>query len=243
MVPRFDCLKTQNFKFKKLFERGVGERTFRRKLLLRFGAFLSNFFGRSDHTVIDTPHFQLKPEGTSFHVQASKEQGSVALFAGKLLVQNVRGNALLEPGEAILGVNRSDILSDRIEMLTQQLQLQAEPRELVSGPSSQKLVLRIQASGREGEVIGAGLPIRILTDSEEVRIPGELSLDKEGKAEVEVQLLAPDRLNQKGLLRFTVMVDDPFGLKISGTEIEICKPGAVKRLEIDADTGQILPRK
>ena len=39
------------------------------------------------------------------------------------------------------------------------------------------------------------------------------------------------------------MVDDPFGLKISELEIEICKPGAVKRLEIDADTGQILPRK
>ena len=39
------------------------------------------------------------------------------------------------------------------------------------------------------------------------------------------------------------MFDDPIGLRISGTEIEIRKPGAVKRLEIDADTGQILPRK
>jgi len=204
---------------------------------------LSNFLGRSDHKVIETPHFQLKPEGTSFHVQVSKEQGSLALFSRKKLVQNVRGKALLEPGEAVLGVNRGDILSDRIEMLTQQLQLQAEPRELVSGRSSQKLLLRIQARGREGEVIGAGLPIRILTDREGVRIPEELSLDKEGKAEVEVQLLAPDRLYRKGLLRFTVMVDDPRGLKISGTEIEIRKPGAVKRLEIDADTGQILPRK
>ena len=76
-----------------------------------------------------------------------------------------------------------------------------------------------------------------------MRFPEGVTLDGEGKAEVEVQLLASDRLNQKGLLRFTVMVDDPFGLKISGTEIEICKPGAVKRLEIDADTGQILPRK
>ena len=56
-------------------------------------------------------------------------------------------------------------------------------------------------------------------------------------------MLAPDRLYRKGLLRFAVMVDDPLGLKISGTEIEIRKPGAVKRLEIDADTGQILPRK
>ena len=69
------------------------------------------------------------------------------------------------------------------------------------------------------------------------------SVVNEGKAEVEVQLLAPDRLYRKGLLRLTVMVDDPRGLKISGTEIEIRKPGAVKRLEIDADTGQILPRK
>ena len=112
MDLRFDCLRTQNFKFKKLFERGVGERTFRRKLLLRFGAFLSNFFGRSDHKVIETPHFQLKPEGTSFHVQASKEQGSAALFSGKLFIHNVRGKALLEPGEAVLGVNRGDILSD-----------------------------------------------------------------------------------------------------------------------------------
>ena len=176
-------------------------------------------------------------------MQVSKEQGSVALVSGKLLFQNVRGKALLEPGEAVLGVNRGDILSDRIEMLTQQLQLQAEPRELVSGRSSQKLLLRIQVRGREGEVIGAGLPIRILTDGEGVRIPEELSLNKEGKAEVEVQLLAPDRLYRKGLLRFTVMVDNPRGLKISGTEIEIRKPGAVKRLEIDADTGQILPRK
>ena len=82
-----------------------------------------------------------------------------------------------------------------------------------------------------------------MTDGEGVCIPEELSLDKEGKAEVEVQLLAPDRLYRKGLLRLTVMVDDPRGLKISGTEIEIRKPGAVKRLEIDVDTGQILPRK
>ncbi|MEK9665597.1 MAG: FecR family protein [Deltaproteobacteria bacterium] len=231
------------FQIQEASEQGAGERSFRRKLFLRFGAFLSNFFGRSDHTVIETPHFQLKPEGTSFHVQALKEQGSVALFSGKLLVQNVRGKALLEPGEAVLGVNRGDILSDRIEMLTQQLQLQADPKELVRGRSSQKLLLRIQARGREGQRIGAGLPIRIMTDGEGVRIPGELSLDKEGKAEVEVQLLAPDRLYRKGLLRFNVMVDDPRGLKISGTEIEIRKPGAVKRLEIDADTGQILPRK
>ena len=79
---------------------------------------MNNFFGRSDHTVIETPCFQLKPEGTSFHVQASKEQGSAALFSGKLLVQNVRGKALLEPGGAVLGVNRGDMLSDRIEMLT-----------------------------------------------------------------------------------------------------------------------------
>ncbi len=82
-----------------------------------------------------------------------------------------------------------------------------------------------------------------MTDGEGVCIPEELGLDKEGKTEVEVQLLVPDRLYRKGLLRFNVMVDDPRGLKISGTEIEIRKPGAVKRLEIDADTGQILPRK
>ena len=231
------------FQIQEASEQGAGERTFRRKLLLRFGAFLRNFFGRSDHTVIETPHFQLKPEGTSFHVHVSKEQGSVALFSGKLLVQNVRGKAFLEPGEAVLGVNRGDILSNRIEKLNQKLQLQAEPSELVSGRSPQKLLLRIQARGREGEVIGAGLPIRILTDGQGVRIPEELSLDKEGKAEVEVQLLASDPLYRKGLLRFTVMVDGPLGLKISGTEIEIRKPGAVKRLEIDADTGQILPRK
>ena len=243
MDLRFDCLRTQNFKFKKLFERGVGERTFRRKLLLRFGAFLSNFFGRSDHKVIETPHFQLKPEGTSFHVQVPQEQRSVALFSGEILVQNVRGKALLKPGEVIFGVNRGGILSSRIEKLTQQLQLQVEPSELVSGRSPQKLALRIQAREREGEAIGTGLPLRILTDGEGVRFPEGVTLDGEGKAEVEVQLLAPDRLNQKGLLSFTVMVDDPFGLKISGTEIEMRKPGAVKRLEIDADTGQILPRK
>jgi hypothetical protein len=127
--------------------------------------------------------------------------------------------------------------------LNQQLQLQAEPSELVSQRSPQKLMLQIQARGRKGEGIGAGLPIRILTDGEGVRFSEEMTLDEAGKAEVEVQLLAPDRLYRKGLLRFTVMVDDPLGLKISGTEIEIRKPGAVKRLEIDADTGQILPRK
>jgi hypothetical protein len=231
------------FQIQEASEQGAGERTFRRKLLLRFGALLSNFFGRSDYTVIETPHFQLKPEGTSFHVQVSKEQGSVALFSGKLLVQNVRGKALLEPGEVVLDVNRGDILSDRIEKLNQQLQLQAEPSELVRGRSPQKLVLRIQARGREGEGIGAGLQLRIFTDGAGVRFPEGMTLDEAGKAEVEVQLLAPDRLYQKGLLRFTVMVDDPLGLKISGTEIELRKPSAVKRLETDADTGQILPRK
>ena len=231
------------FQIQEASEKGAGERTFRRKLLLRFGALLSNFFGRSDYTVIQTPHFQLKPEGTSFHVQVSQEQGSVALFSGKLLVQNVRGKALLEPGGAVLDVNRGDILSDRIEKLNQKLQLQVEPSELVRGRSPQKLMLQIQARGREGEAIGAGLPLRIFTDGAGVRFPEGVTLDGAGRAEVEVQLLAPDRLYRKGLLRFTVMVDDPLNLKISGSEIEIRKPGAVKRLEIDADTGQILPRK
>ena len=197
----------------------------------------------SDHTVIETPHFQFKTKGTSCHVQVSQEQGSVALFSGEILVQNVRGKVLLQPGEVIFGVNRGGTLSSRIEKLTQQLQLQVEPSELVSGRSPQKLVLRIQAREREGEAIGTGLPLQILTDGEGVRFPEGVTLDGEGKAEVEVQLLAPDRLYRKGLLHFTVMFDDPLGLKISGTEIEIRKPGAVKRLEIDADTGQILPRK
>ena len=176
-------------------------------------------------------------------MQVSKEQESVALFSGRLLIQNVRGKALLEQGEAVLAADRGEVLSDRIEKLTQQLQLQAGPRELEGGRSSQNLLLRLQARGWEVEAIGAGLPLRILIDGEGVRIPKELSLHKEGKAEVEVQLPAPDRRYRKDLLRFTVMVDDPRGLKISGTEIEIRKPGAVKRLEIDADTGQILPRK
>ena len=81
------------FQIQEASEQGAGERSFRRKLFLRFGAFLSNFFGRSDHTVIETPHFQLKPEGTSFHVQASKEQGSVALFSGKLLKCSRKGTS------------------------------------------------------------------------------------------------------------------------------------------------------
>ena len=89
------------FHIQEAFERGVEERTFRRKLLLRFGAFLSNFFGRSDHTVIETPHFQLKSEGTSFNVQVSQEQGAVALFSAEILGQNVRGKALLQSGGVI----------------------------------------------------------------------------------------------------------------------------------------------
>jgi hypothetical protein len=176
-------------------------------------------------------------------VQVTKEQGFVALSSGKLLVQNVRGKALLELGEVVLGVNRGDILSDRIEKLTQQLQLQAEPSELVSEHSSQKLLIRIQARELKGEAIGAGLPLSILTDGEGVYFLDGVRLDEEGKAEVEVQLLVPDRLYRKGFLRFIVMVDDPLGLKISGTEIEIRKPGDVKRLEIDADTSKILPGK
>ena len=47
----------------------------------------------------------------------------------------------------VLGVNRGEILSDRIEKLTQQFQVQAEPSELVSGRSSQKLLLRMVQKG------------------------------------------------------------------------------------------------
>ena len=70
-----------------------------------------------------------------------------------------------------------------------------------------------------------------------------MNLGEDVKAEVEVQLLAPDRLYQKGLLYFAVMVDLSLGLRISGSDFEIPKSGAVKLLEIDADTGQILPGK
>ena len=70
--------------------------------------------------------------------------------------------------------------------MIQQLQLQVEPSELVSGRSPQKLALRIQAREREGEAIGTGLPLRILTDGEAMRFPEGVTLDGEGKAEVEV---------------------------------------------------------
>ena len=83
----------------------------------------------------------------------------MTLLSGEILVQNVRGKLLLQPGEVIFGVNRGSILSGRIEKLIQQLQLQVEPSELVSGRSPQKLVLRIQAREREGEAIGTGLPL------------------------------------------------------------------------------------
>ena len=170
------------------------------------------------------------------HVQVLIEQASIALLSVWLLIQNFRGKALL-------CVNRNDTLSDRIEKLTQQLQLQTEPRELVSRRSSQMLLLLIRAHAREGEANGAGLPLRILTDGEGVCIPEEVILDEEGKAEVKVQLLAPDQLYQKGLLHLALVVDDPHGLRNSGSEIEIPKLGVVKLSEIDADNGQILPGK
>ena len=191
----------------------------------------------------ETPHFELKSEETSFHVQVSKELGYKSLFSGRLLGQSFRGKALLELGETVHGVDQSDTFSDRIENLTQQLQLQAEPRERVSRRSSQKQRLRTRACTRAVKANDAGLLIRILTDGEGVRISEEVKLGEDVKAEVEVKLLAQDRLYQKGLLHFAVMIDGPPGLRISGSDLEIPKPGAVKLLEIDADTGQILPGK
>jgi hypothetical protein len=70
-----------------------------------------------------------------------------------------------------------------------------------------------------------------------------MSLDKKVMAKVEVQLLASDRLYLKRRVRFLVAVDDPHGLEISWLEAEVRKPGSFKRLEIDADAGQILPGK
>ena len=140
-------------------------------------------------------------------------------------------------------MDQSDTFSDRIENLTQQLQLQAEPRERVSRRSSQKQRPRTRACIRAVKANGAGLLLRILMDGERVRISEEVNLGEDVKAEVEVQLLALDRLYQKGLLCFAVMVDGPPGLRISGSNLEIPKPGAVKLFKIDADTGQILPGK
>ena len=191
----------------------------------------------------ETPHFELKFEETSFHVQVSKELGYKSLFSGRLLGQSFRGKALLELGETVHGVDQSDTFSDRIENLTQQLQLQVEPRERVSRRSSQKQRLRTRACTRAVKANGAGLLLRILMDGEGVRISEEVNLGEDVKAEVEVQLLALDRAYQKGLLHFAVMVDGPPGLRISGSNLEIPKPGAVKLFEIDADTGQILPGK
>jgi len=204
---------------------------------------LSNFFGKKDHIVTETPHFELKSEETSFHVQVSKEQVYISLFSGRLLGQYFRGKALLELGKRVHGVDQSETFSDRIENLTQQLQLQAEPRERVSRRSSQKQRLRIRACTRAVKANGAGLLLRILTDGEGVCNSEELNLGEDVKAEVEVQLLCLDQLYQKGLLHFAVMVDGPPCLRISGSDLEIPKPGAVKLLEIDADTGQILPGK
>ncbi len=140
-------------------------------------------------------------------------------------------------------MDQSNTFSDQIENLTQQLQLQAEPRERVSRRSSQNQRLRTRACTRAVKANGAGLLLRILMYGAGVRISEEVNLGEDGKAEVEVQLLALDRLYQKGLLHFAVMVDVPPGLRISGSNLEIPKPGAIKLFEIDADTGQILPGK
>ena len=204
---------------------------------------MSNFFGKKDHVLTETPHFELKFVETAFHLQVSKEQRYISLSSGKLPGQYYRGKSLLELGETVHGVEQSDTFSDQIRNLTQQLQLQAEPRELVSRRSSQKQRPRIRACTRAVKANGAGLLLRILTDGEGVRVSKEVNLGEDVKAEVEVQLLAPDRLYQKGLLYFAVMVDLSLGLRISGSDFEIPKSGAVKLLEIDADTGQILPGK
>ena len=191
----------------------------------------------------ETPHFELKSEETSFHVQVSIVQEYISLFSGRLLGQYFRGKALLELGETVHGVDQSDTFSDRIENLTQQLQFQAESRELARRRSSRKQRLRTRACTRAVKANGAGLLLRILTDGEGVRISEEVNLGEDVKTEVEVQLLALDRLYQKGLLHSAVTIDGPPGLRISGSDLEIPKPGAVKLSEIDADTGQILPGK
>ena len=191
----------------------------------------------------ETPHFELKSEETSFHVQVSIEQEYISLFSGRLLGQSFRGEKILELGETVHGVDQNDTFSDRIENLTQQLQFQAESRELVRRRSSQKQRLRTRACTRAVKANGAGLLLRILTDGEGVRISEEVNLGEDVKAEVEVQLLALDRLYQKGFLHFAVTIDGTPGLRISGSDLEIPKPGAVKLSEIDADTGQILPGK
>ena len=92
------------FQIQEASEQGTDGCAFRRKLLLRFGALLSNFFGKKDHIVTETPHFELKSEETSFHVQVSKELGYKSLFSGRLLGQSFRGKALLELGETVHGV-------------------------------------------------------------------------------------------------------------------------------------------
>ena len=204
---------------------------------------MSNFFGKKDHIVTETPHFELKSEETSFHVQVSIEQEYISLFSGRLLGQHFRGKKVLELGKTVHGVDQSDTFSDRIENLTQQLQFQAKSRELVRRRSSQKQRLRTRVCARAAKANGAGLLLRILTDGEGVRISEEVNLGEDVKAEVEVQLLALDRLYQKGLLHFAVTIDGPPGLRISGSDLEIPKPSAVNLSEIDADTGQILPGK
>ena len=229
------------FAIEEVKEQSAGERTFRRRLLLRFGAIWSNFFGQSEATVIETPHFRLRPEGTAFQVEITDAHGSVTLSTGKLRVSNRAGDALLKPGQTLQEVTQLVPLPPRIQTLPAQLQVRSTPSTLPAGRGLQSIQLQIQATGPEDSLPGAGLPLIVRTDGEGVQGPSRVALDEQGQAEITLRVLAAERLRRKGLLRIQVMVDAPEGLRIAGGHVELRPEQRIQRFELDADTGQILP--
>jgi hypothetical protein len=222
-------------------EQEAGERTFQRRLQLKFGAFWSNFFGESEATEIVTPHFQVIPQGTAFLVTVGAEFGSVLLSDGEVEVRNRVGSVRLQSGQRLRNARIFDELPQLVEAAPARLVLTAPRLDWSLPRSSVEFELRVSARGQGGRAVREPLALELRSDYEGVRFPPRARLNSRGEALIPIRVLQPQRLQRRPNLKIQAVVSDPSNLDVAGGRLVLPTGPGRREFEIDADTSQILP--
>jgi hypothetical protein len=226
-------------------EQSTSKRTFKFQLSLNNGSMRGRFLKGLQRTKIRTPTALIGIKGTSVRITESKNKATVSLTEGQVEVSNLSSKTLLNPGQWLPEIRRTDDLTKKVASLPNILHLKTAEYQLDfrDGNAKQlKFSVQLQHSISSKSVERSGLVV-FESDYYSIRLPKRFLLDKKGFARVMVGI-DPPRVSDagfKGLITIRAFMDqEGFDDVAEGSLVlKIVNSGKKRTLLLDAEEGVI----
>lgn len=226
-------------------EQSTGKRTFKFQLTLNNGSMRGRFLKGLQRTKIRTPTALIGVKGTSVRITENNNIATVSLTEGQVEVSNLSSKTLLNPGQWLPEIRRTDDLTKKVAPLPNILHLKTDEYGLDfrDGKAKQlKFSVQLQHSISRKSVERSGLVV-FESDYYSIRLPKRFMLDNKGFARVLVGI-DPPRLSDagfKGLITIRAFMDqEGFDDVAEGSLVlKIVNSGKKRTLLLDAEEGVI----